>query len=979
MYRLNFNRGIVILIILFMGSIISASANSDIEGYVKDAQANTSLPAANIILLGTSLGAATDVEGKYVIRNIPPGSYNIRATYIGYESFQVEIEVKDNQKIELNFNLNPASLEGETVVVTGQATGQLEAINKQLSSLQIMNAVSSSRIQELPDANAAESLGRLPGISVLRNGGEGNTVVIRGLAPKFNQILIDGIQMSSSDPFNRGTDLSMISSNMLQGIEVSKTVTADMDANVIGGVVNFELREAQVKEPGVPQFNVLLQGGYNNLSNAYNKYNNYKLVGSGEDRFFDDRLGVFAQLDIERRNLASNELGASFNHQGSSTIQYLTSTLNLNDILRDRRRVNGTIVMDYKLPHGKINLMNFLSSGNTDMQNRAESFDILNNVHNYTLARSNSTLSIITNALNVKYSLPIFDANVKLSHSYSENKNPSDWTIGFQQASAGLTQFLNVSNLDPKLIPLAANNDTNSTYLSSLITNSSFSTERAFTGSIDLEKDLNISDLISTKVKFGGMYRYKKRLYDYDQSSGQGLGLTSAKFVDSLIASHFPSTKRYNNTTSIPISPFLDPNFSYGEFLGGDYNMILPLNYGMLSEMANYIKSQTDFIAATPGANIAYFRDAFNSATNDYSGTEDQSAFYLMATINVGPEITIIPGVRYQDLKTTYTSSRGLQNTASATGGPYLHYDTTVTVDHAYWLPDVSLRYSPLSWFDIRLSYTNTISYPDYNAIIPRIDVSTIGEIGWNNYELKPSRSTNYDIYLSFYDNTIGLFTVGGFLKQIDNLIYPWTFYVSGANARKYYPPSLVTSTPSGTYNVNTYVNDPYRVKDWGIELDWQTHFWYLPGVLSGLVLNVNYTHVSSDAEYPYTDARKVGRTIQYVDTSFTDRLLYQPDNIVNLSLGYDFEGFSIRVSMLYQADIFTGPNYWPQLRSSTTSYTRWDLAVKQDLPWYDIQLFGNLNNINSANDISIIQGGGVPQSQQDYGMTGTLGVRLKL
>ena len=168
-------------------------------------------------------------------------------------------------------------------------------------------------------------------------------------------------------------------------------------------------------------------------------------------------------------------------------------------------------------------------------------------------------------------------------------------------------------------------------------------------------------------------------------------------------------------------------------------------------------------------------------------------------------------------------------------------------------------------------------------------------------------------------------------------------------------------------------------MKDWGIELDWQTHFWYLPGALSGLVLNVNYTHVSSNAEYPYTDARKVGRFIQYVDTSFTDRLLYQPDNIVNLSLGYDFEGFSIRVSMLYQADIFTGPNYWPQLRSSTSSYTRWDLAVKQDLPWYDLQIFGNLNNINSANDISVIQGGGVPQSQQDYGMTGVLGLRWKL
>ena len=314
MYRLNYNQGIIILIILFLVNIVTLSASSDIEGYVNDSQTNTSLPGANVLLLGTNYGTATDIQGHFIIKNIPPGEYTIRATYIGYESNEVEIQVVDNKKLEQNFNLNPASLEGETVIVTGQVTGQLEAINKQLSSLQIVNAVSSSRIQELPDNNAAESVGRLPGVSVLRSGGEGNQVVIRGLAPKYNQIRIDGIQLSSSDPSNRSTDLSMVSSYMLQGIEVFKTVTADMDANVIGGIVNFELHEAQVKEKGVPHFNFLMQGGYNNLSNAYYKFRNYKFIGSAENRFFDDKFGVFAQVDFGRQNLSSNELGASYGH-----------------------------------------------------------------------------------------------------------------------------------------------------------------------------------------------------------------------------------------------------------------------------------------------------------------------------------------------------------------------------------------------------------------------------------------------------------------------------------------------------------------------------------------------------------------------------------------------------------------------------------------------------------------------------------------
>jgi TonB-dependent receptor len=321
---------------------------------------------------------------------------------------------------------------------------------------------------------------------------------------------------------------------------------------------------------------------------------------------------------------------------------------------------------------------------------------------------------------------------------------------------------------------------------------------------------------------------------------------------------------------------------------------------------------------------------------------------------------------------------RGIQNRLAYLD--YNHYDTTVTQTHGYWLPNVSLRYRPLSWFDVRFSYTRTLAYPDFNAMIPRIDLDgNNGIISYNNYTLVPQRSTNYDLYLSFYDNRIGLFTAGGFLKQIDDLIYNWSFFATGANILNYYPPSYVdTGIPPGVYVVNTYVNNSYRVNDYGVELDWQTHFWYLPEPFSGLVLNVNYTHIFSEAEYPYTFVRLVGRKTTYVDTTFTDRLLDQPDDLLNVSLGFDYKNLSIRVSMLYQTEIFTGVNFWPQLRSHTAAYRRWDVALKQELPWYGLQLYANLNNINGANDLSVIQGGGVPLAEQQYGLTVDLGLRWK-
>ncbi len=119
---------------------------------------------------------------------------------------------------------------------------------------------------------------------------------------------------------DRGEDLSMISSSMLNGIEVTKAITPDMDAAVIGGVVNFGLRKAQrttlapdaagTGQSLAPMVELRLQGGYTKLKQSYD---NYRMVASVEKRFFDDQsFGVFIQGSDEKRNLSSNSLSADY-------------------------------------------------------------------------------------------------------------------------------------------------------------------------------------------------------------------------------------------------------------------------------------------------------------------------------------------------------------------------------------------------------------------------------------------------------------------------------------------------------------------------------------------------------------------------------------------------------------------------------------------------------------------------------------------
>jgi TonB-dependent receptor len=962
------------LIILVVAQIFAKTmaANSSIEGYVKDAKTGEYLMSANIILSGTEKGSATDSKGKFIILNIQPGLYTIRVTYIGYKGQDVKITIKEGQHIQQNFNLEPVSIEGNTIVVTAQASGQAQAINKELSSDQIENVVSAAKIQELPDVNAAESVGRLPGVLVVRSGGEGYQVSIRGLQPKYNETTIDGIKMGASDPNDRSTDLSMISSNMLAGIEVKKTVTPDMDAAVIGGVVNFDMREAQVEKPGVPEFSFLIQGGYKNLPDAYNKYNNYKYVGSVEDRILNDRLGIFAQIDIDRRNMTADQLSAAYNHLANSTSQYITTGLSLFYLPSDRQRYNGALNIDFRLPDGSIKLINFASSSSTNSQQVENDFSISNTSQTYQLLNLNNTVNNIANIIDFEEQLPIFHLALKLSHTYSETKSPNNWSVSFNQGSQGLTQFINQPNVNPQEVPKAGNDNFSSSYLTNVTRDASFARQRALGGSLDLTTNLTLADEISAEIKFGGKYTYQTRSYVYNMYQSESLNEPGDLFTDNLINQYFSLPM---NSYNISMTHFIDPNFNNGKFLGGQYNLVAPLNYGMMSQIANLLQKNIGYLAANNYA-YSYFQNDYASTISNYSGYENRTAFYAMFTGKIGSEITLIPGIRFQNLQTTYTGVRGVMTTSGLFS--YNHYDTTVTQNYGYWLPDILFRYKPLSWFDVRLSYTNTLGYPDYNTIIPKIDMK-VNSINWINYKLNPSRSTNYDAYLSFYENTIGLFTAGVFLKQIDNLIYPWSFYVSGASVVPYLPSSLVKQySPNATYSISTFVNDSYRVNDYGLELDWQTHMWYLPAPLSGLVFSINYTHIFSKAQYPYTYLVSSGRSSVPIDTSFIDRLVDQPNDIVNISVGFDYNEFSIRVALLYQSDIFNGPNFWPQLRTYVPVYRRWDIAAKQGLPWFKLELYADINNITSANDISVIQGGGVPISEQDYGLTADLGFRWK-
>lgn len=981
---------ILLILLLFtsLNATYYSATNGNIRGTVKDSQTKEPLPFANVLIKGTNTGVPTDQDGNYIIRNLAPGRYTVLARYVGYKTDEKVVEVKDGQTAVCNLLLDAEGIEGKTIVVTAQAEGQMKAINEQLSSMEIKNVVSAARIQELPDANAAESVGRLPGVSLVRSGGEGSKVVVRGLSPQYNRVTIDGVELpansassdindhksqySNSDELStsgdRATDLSMISSNMLGGIEVIKAITPDMDATVFGGVINFSMRKALGSELSTPKFELLTQGSHNGLKKTNN---DYKVVGSYEQRFFDNSIGLFTQGSVERRNLSSNDLSANYNFAGKLNVtdegDPEFQSMGLTDKKTEKNRYGATVVFDYTYETGSIGFANFYNRSKTNSISRNESYLLLADDAYYSANNSDETLDALSNILSIKQNVGnLFGIDLKLSHSYSGKNTPDEVAFNFWQNGVGFTNRYNeLKYSTPKEIASYVQHDFENSVFFNISNVSLVTKDRTLNGTLDLYTDFKITDDISSKIKVGGAYNYRKRSYEYEQTSGS-VFYDDGGQVSGAVLRAFPQFG-----SAITFSDLIDNNYSYGDFLDGDYQLGSPLDVEMMLRMMDVAKKNPGV-----GDGGGYKRNKLSSIYDDYSGNETRSAAYGMMTFKIGEMITLVPGARYQNLTTTYTGIR-----AEQIPGNLMYTEATETQSHGYFLPMLHFRFKPLEWFQFHFAYTNTLNYADYNAIIPRYYIGT-NAIQYNNYKLKPATSENFDAMVSFYGNEIGLFSIGGFKKQIKDLVLPSKSYPKEYSA---YPELYdKMKNKKESFVLLTHSNSPVTINIWGLETEWQTNFWYLPEPLNGLVLNVNYTHIFSEAEYPktylitYLDENWVQQT-KAVDTVYSTRLLYQPKDIINISLGYDYRGFSMRVSMLYQDNVFKKPDFWYQNRIHSDKYVRFDLSAKQELPWYGIQVFFNLNNLTAADDKDINQKTGYTAWQQRYGMIADLGLRIKM
>ncbi|MGF1586446.1 MAG: TonB-dependent receptor [Bacteroidales bacterium] len=830
---------------------VQAEQSGIIRGRVLDSD-NLSMPGATIVLESLNRGTISDNYGYYTITGIPAGTYDLSVSYIGFNPDKKQVSVETGRTTVIDFNLK-AGIELSEVVVSGQLQGQSKALNTQMNKGNITNIISSDQVGRFPDANIGDALKRIPGISVQYDQGEARFGNIRGVAPQYNSIMINGERIPSAEAEDRTVQLDLVPADMIQSIEVNKAVTPDMDADAIGGSVNLVTRSA----PYDRRASLTLGSGYNLLAEKP-IYNGAFILG---DRFLNNKLGVIASASYHNHQLGSDNFEAEWDYMDDNNKDgsAFAEETQIRQYYLQRLRQSYSLSLDFKLTENHTLFANGIYNHRNDWENRYRTvykdieFDEdartwIGMIEKETKGGNNDTKNARLEDQRMM--------NFTTGGDHQFGKVRADWTASYSKASEerpneryivyeveDLTFTTDFSDKSfPKInsvIP-ASSSDFSSDYSYGEITE-----EFQLTEDIDKNFKLNftiplLENDFRNSIKVGVRYKGKEkmrdnRLFEYTPLNEDGFNATTLNNLENLTKDNYL------------VGDFATGNQVSSQYLGG-----LALTNSSLFEEERVIEEEAV---------------NFNATENIFGG-------YIMVNQNFGPKLFMIAGMRFENTSQQY---QGNQYDADEDENT-----PTEKVSDSYTniLPGLHLKYDFNQTTILRAAWTNTLARPNYFSLVPYREISREdNEIAIGNPELIPTTSMNFDLMFERYFKTIGILSGGVFYKDIKDFIVTET--------RENY---LFEGTTWDTYSQP--INGG-NAEIFGLELAAQRQLDFLPGFWKGFGLYANYTYTTSSI----SDFRIEGRENDDISLPGTAK------HTLNGSLSYDSRRFSFRTSVNYASD----------------------------------------------------------------------------
>ena len=728
--RLNFVVTTVLCLLLIASSAFAQKGR--IAGSVVEKGTNNQLIGANVSILGTNIGAATDNQGNFIIGNVPPGTYKVAARYIGYETVEKSVQVTVGRVATADFELAGSVLEMGEVGVTAERLlqSQKAALNAQYEASNIKNVISADLMGSFPDEEAVDAVSRIPGVVV-----DGSEAIMRGLPADWALTTVNGQKIPAVNAAeDRHASLQTFPIDLIQAIEVSKGQTADMDGDAIAGNINFILKDA----PNRQLFTAKLYRGWSSSENTSDfNINQFDYFGPTKasmtigDVFFDGKMGysIAGTFENERKSEYSERTAWEFdpddveemNEDETQTLDGTRVKPGLRyksrrptETIETRAGFNAALVWRPSLGN-KLSLRTFYSAYNlTDYDLELEEnyqkaeLEMLNDVKHEPKHVMNVALggeNMIMGDMNIDYTIQYTSGRGAESHDFQGN-----FVTDFEDYQDGDKNYYFDSN----------NFETETFKEDEIVT--AFNLKKPF-----------YSDNVSGYFKAGFKYKTKDR---------------------------------WNQKLDSEIVPFdLDLTEEAMEELADD-NIPYP---------KPWTKTRDDdfIIEYDPPLNMVFLSESSTSIDENYLAKESILAAYAMAEVWLGKNFMLLPGLRMEQTSTS-TESRTV-DTFRKNNPEFADEQSSVdaTGEYTDLFPSLHLRYKLPKDINARVSYSEGIARPSFRYFVEFNDYDIEDkELFTGNKDLNPTRAKNIDLLLEHYSPSMAShMSVGFFYKDISDVI----------------------------------------------------------------------------------------------------------------------------------------------------------------------------------------------------------------
>lgn len=735
--------------ILLTLSLLSLNgfATDLLKGVIRDSKTKEELIGATVIVKEIDGKAGiTGLDGSFLIKGIPSGKQiTLLCSYVGYEPGVLTI-VPAGDHYEIFLQQNQVELQGVTVMGKMSKNTDLGARFMEKQSFNVMNVVSARSIETSPDLTVANVLQRVSGVTMERNNsGEGQYAILRGMDKRYNYTLVNGVKIPSPDNKNRYIPLNIFPSELLDRLEVTKSLTADMEGDAAGGAINMVMKDAPAKR----SFQVNFSSGYNALyfDQAFNSFdfrnithvapryqygadynasmsdfskgtstlkqrNALPNIVSGfmyGDRFLGNRLGMVIAGSFQNQYKVNNSLFYSdIMNQTENTVRL--SSMKERIYNETQMQYGAHLKLDYQLASGhKLEWYNGYI-GNRSIQSRTSTETNLS--LNYAPDKGNSLEILETrNRLNTQR---IFTSTLQGSHQWKE-RFTSDWSLVYSDARS--------DRPDNTYISLENNRNDFKDYITADNSERRWenNSDRDLSAYANLQYDQDIQ-FATLQIKTGGMFRDKARTNEY-------------------------------------VSYLFTPATASRPVFGTDFTTLDEINWKINA----------------PKGSVGPL---------NYQAGEQIAATYLMGVLE-NKYLHLIAGIRAEHTLQNYTMAF-----PAAGDDPY--------GEQNYWdlLPSVHLKYMPGDKINLRASWFRSVNRPGFFEIVP---YSIINEdyMEFGNKDLKRARIDNVDLRFEYFPSANEQIMAGFFYKRIQNPI-EYAYYTENNRQFGYGPANLGNATNYG-------------------------------------------------------------------------------------------------------------------------------------------------------------------------------------